>query len=491
MQTKYDSFSVCLDRIIRQRDISPAQLSRLLGHKSRTTLQRIFNGSAGSDSIHKIYTEVCGCCALELSEEEKNALYTSVVVDQVGASTLQARDEIRNLLRPSVCETAPIVVYQGEKKRTLSEITAEMNQAEHSEVLILNCAWKVFAGELHSLLSTVSPDRLNIQHYMAITNDLPRTVSIIGILRDLFGFVNYSCFSIIDKNNPAEPLTYMGMNGVAVRIHLGDSIREYQLIFTGESSGIMLETHGAYTYWENYLKALNCSIQSIKTTYPAISSAEDYIAFTEIYRKTEENRNIYMYKPDLCFALIATYIIRQACLDNAVEIGTDIPDFMEMLEKLAEIQDKRFYNIFNQKKAVHIVFFPSAIRKFAHTGFQSDHFYLLRPFTIDERIEILSHLVHQMRTNPYFNVYLLRDEQNFVPMEATCYEGQGVQFTYAYTDYNLSSGHTEAIITNEEFCDLFLNFFRNDLLVNHVYSSSAAVFLFESLIEELKNEKVQ
>ena len=487
MQNKYESFSVCLDRLIRQRNLTPAQLSRLLEHKSRTTLQRVFNGSAGIDSLQKICAEVCGCPALDLTAEEKDALHTAVSVDQVGAATLRARDEIRSLLRPSNSETARIVVHQGPKECTLSEITEEMKQADSSDVLILNCAWRAFADELNHLLSTVSADRLNIQHYMAITNDLPRTVSIIGILRDLFGFVNYRCFSIIDNSNPTDPLTFMGMNGAAIRIRHGDSVKEYQLIFTGEFNGVMLEAPGTYTYWENYLKALNCTVSSIKTTYPAISSAEDYISFTDVYRKTEENRNIYVYKPDLGFPLIPTHIIRQACLDNAAEIGADIPDFMEMLEKLAEIQNKRFHNIFNQKKAVHTVFFPSAIRKFAYTGFQTDHFYLLRPFTVEERIEILTHLVYQMRTNPYFHVYLLRDEQNFVEMEAICYEGCGVQFTSAYTDYNLSSGHTEAIITHEEFCNLFLNFFRNDLLVNHVYSSAAAVFLFESLIEELKN----
>ena len=194
-----------------------------------------------------------------------------------------------------------------------------------------------------------------------------------------------------------------------------------------------------------------------------------------------------MFKPDPCFPLISTEIVKKACLDNIPQVGADVPDFLDMLENLADIQEARFRNIFSQKKAVHIVFFPSALRRFARTGCLTDHVFLLRNFTVSERIEILSHLVHQIRTNPYFNVYLLRDEQNFIEIEATCYEGEGVQFTPAHTDYNLGSGHTEAIITNEEFCGLFLDFFRDDLLVNHVYSPSAAVFLLESLISELRS----
>jgi len=491
MQNKYESFAVCLDRIIRERELTAAQLSRMLNHKSRTTLQRIFNGSAGLDSIRKICSEVCECDTLELTEEERNALETAVTVDQVGVSLLQARDEIRNLLRPSSHEEQHIVVLDGDKKRKLSEITNEMSRADYSEVLLLNCSWKAVACELQELLTTVPSEKLSVRHYMAISSDLPRTASLIGMLRDLFGFVSYSCYSVSDKSNPAGPLAFMGMNGAALRIRNDNTVTEYQLIFTGESSGVMLEAPGCYAYWENYLNALNYTSRSVKTTYPTVTSAEDYVSFTDTYRQIEENRNIYMFKPDICLNQISTRIVLDACRDNAAEIGADVPGFFEMLEQLAEIQEARFRNIFSQKKAVHVIFAPSALRKFAGTGLQTDHFYLLRPYTVSERIEILSHLVHQVCTNPYFNIYLLRDEHSFVEMEATCYEGHGVQFTPARTDYNLASGHTEAIITNEEFCELFLNFFRDDLLVNHVYSSSAAVFLLETLIAELKDKQSQ
>lgn len=487
MQNRYESFGVCLDRIIRERDLNAAQLSRILEHKSKTTLSRVFSGTAGLDSIRKICAEVCSSEELDLSDEEKTALLMAVEVEQFGAHTLRARDEISSLLRPAVINEPPILIHDGEKDRPLSEIYAEIGRADESEILVLNCSWKAFACELFTLLTSVSPEKLTVRHYMALNNDPARTASMIGTLCELFGFIHYSCYSISDRSNPTGPLDFMGMNGIAVRIRSGSEITEYQIIFTGEYRGMILKAEGAYTYWDTYISQMNRNARPIKTTYPQVSSAEDYVTFTDIYRQTEENRNIYMYKPDLCFPLIATHIIKKACLDNVSQIGTDIPDFMDMLEKLAEIQEARFRNIFSQKKAVHLVFSPSALHKFAKTGCQTDHFYLLRPFTVSERIEILTHLVHQIRTNPYFNVYLLRNEQDFIEIEATCYEGHGVQFTPAHTDYNLGSGHTEAIITNKEFCELFLNFFRNDLLVNHVYSPSAAIFLLESLISELKS----
>ncbi|MBQ2724682.1 MAG: hypothetical protein IJF78_03140 [Clostridia bacterium] len=491
MQNYYESFSVCLDRIIRRREITPAQLSRILGHKSRTTLSRVFSGNAGIDSIRKICSEVCGCEELELTEEEKTALTTSVEVDKAGASVLRARDEIRQLLRPAQRKEQTIQIRTGSGQIPLAHMTEKLNNADESEILVLNCAWSAMAGEMYTLLNTIPMERLTVRHYMAINADPARTASMIGTMIGLFGFVNYSCWSISGGDDPTGTLAFMGMNGIAIRTRKGGKTEEYQLIFTGEYSGVMLCADGTYAYWEQYLQELNRDARSVKTTYPHITSAEDYVSFTDTYRRIEENRNIYMYKPDFCLPLIPTRIQLQSCRDNAAQIGLNIPDFMETLEKLAEIQEARFRNFFIQKKAVHMILFPSAIRQFAKTGLQSDHFYLMRPYTVGERIEIMSHLVHQIRTNPYFNIYLLRNEKSFLEMEATCYEGKGVQFTPAHTDYNLSSGHTEAIITNEVFCDLFLQFFRDDLLKNHVYSPAASLFLLESLISELKNETAE
>lgn len=488
MQNQYESFRTCLEQIIRRRNLNAAQLSRMLGHKSKTTLSRIFSGTAGPDSIRKIHAEVTGCADLELTPEEQNALALSAEADRVGSHILRARDEISQLLRPSVRNEPPIVVRSGENYRLLSEISAEMARADASEVLVLNCSWKAVACELFTLLSSIPPENLTVRHYMALNSDPARTAAMIGTLRELFGFIHYSCFSVSDRSNPTGSLAFMGMNGAAVRLRRGYEIIEYQIIFTGEYRGMMLEASGAYTYWDNYLAELIRDARPIKTTYPCVTSAEDYVTFTDIYRGIEENRNIYMYKPDLSFPLIATHIVRNAFLDNIRKNFSDIQGFMGMLERLSEIQDARYENIFSQKKAVHIVFSTTAIRRFAKTGCQTDHFFLLRPFTPEERIEIFSHLVHQIRTNPYFNVYLLRDENSFIEIEATCYEGHGVQFTPAHTDYKLGSGHTEAIITNEEFCELFLDFFRDDLLLHHVHSPSAAVFLFESLIADLKAE---
>lgn len=486
MQKTYESFRVCLERIIRERDITAAELSRILEHKSKTTLSRVFAGTAGLDSIRKICREASQSPVLALTEEEKNALELAVRTDEVGEGVLRARDEIRELLRPTRRNEPAIIMRSETGAVPLSEVARMMQEAGHADVLIFNCSSHALAQELAFLLGSMPMEKLTVRHYMAVNSDPARTASMIVTLTGLFGFANYTCFSMPSGGDPTGPLAFIGMNCIACRIAGDTGTREFQMMFTDGYSGILHESPGIFTYWERYLALLSIPARPIKTTYPPVFSPEDYVTFTDTYRRLEENRNVYMFKPDICLNQIETEILRSAFLDGARQIGMDTPEFTATLNRLAEIQEMRFRNTFTQHKVTHVVFSETAIRKFAETGCTSDHFFLMRPYTKEERARILTHLAHQTQSNPYFNAYLLRDDRGFTGMEATCYEGEGVQFIPADTDYNLSSGHTEAIIVDEEFVGLFLRFFREDLLKHHVTPPAAAAKLFTELAEELR-----
>ena len=485
MHKTYESFRVCLERIIRERDITAAELSRILGHKSKTTLSRVFSGTAGMDSIRKVYREVSESSALSLTEEEKAALALAVHTDEVGEGVLRARDQIRELLQPTR-QPVPEIVMQSETGAfPLCNLTGLLRQSDSAEVLILNCSSRALARELAVLLGSAAMDKLTVRHFMAVNSDPARTASMIVTLTGLFGFPNYTCFSVRGGSDPTGPLAFIGMNCIACRVVSDGAVREYQMMFPDEYSGVIHESAGIFAYWERYLALLDISPRPIKTTYPPVFSPGDYLTFTDTYRRLEENRNVYMFKPDVCLNQIETEILKNACLDGARQAGLDTPDFTRTIERLAEIQQMRYRNTFTQHKVTHVVFSETAIRKFAETGCTSDHFFLMRPYTKAERARILENLAHQTRTNPYFNAYLLRDDRGFTGMEATCYEGEGVQFIPADTDYNLATGHTEAIIVDEEFCGIFLHFFREDLLKHHVTTTAAAAKLFGELAEEL------
>ena len=47
---------------------------------------------------------------------------------------------------------------------------------------------------------------------------------------------------------------------------------------------------------------------------------------------------------------------------------------------------------------------------FAMTGRMSDHFWMMRPFTPEERVIILKELLTQQQKNPYFHIFFLKDD---------------------------------------------------------------------------------
>ena len=59
--------------------------------------------------------------------------------------------------------------------------------------------------------------------------------------------------------------------------------------------------------------------------------------------------------------------------------------------------------------------------------------------------------------------------------------------TKPYTNYDLASDHTEAIVTQKEFCERYKAFYMNDLLERHVISDAETMALLDELIEVAKN----
>ena len=75
------------------------------------------------------------------------------------------------------------------------------------------------------------------------------------------------------------------------------------------------------------------------------------------------------------------------------------------------------------------------------TGVQSDHFFIQRAYTLEERREILRRMYHAMQADPHFNIHFLRADMPELNNETTFYEGKGVLLMDAYTGYDLHDDH--------------------------------------------------
>jgi len=158
----------------------------------------------------------------------------------------------------------------------------------------------------------------------------------------------------------------------------------------------------------------------------------------------------------------------------------------KIIGELREVHEQRFENICQKSRPTSIIFSSEAMERFARTGMESDHFFALRPYTGEERAQILGHILKQMKENPAFHVYFFK--KDFAPplMEVTLFEGEGTLMTKPFTDYNLADDHAEVLITSDAFCAHYKAFFTGDLLARHVMGPEETETELERLIEIAK-----
>lgn len=221
----------------------------------------------------------------------------------------------------------------------------------------------------------------------------------------------------------------------------------------------------------------------IKASFMQHASPEDYLRYTEKFRELEESTALFDIKSDVPINYIHPEILRAPITDGFRSVGFGkAGEQKQLVDRFYEIQLKRWNNFFKKNKVTHTIFTYESMRQFAMTGLQSDHFFAMRPYDIKERREILKFLRNQTANNPFFTVYFFRKEFHAVHNEIGLYEGKGVVFTKSNTNYKLDEEHAEAMITQNEFCSLFKNYFLKELLARDVTSSKETLMILDELI---------
>ena len=98
-----------------------------------------------------------------------------------------------------------------------------------------------------------------------------------------------------------------------------------------------------------------------------------------------------------------------------------------------------------------------------------------------------------LEENPYFHLYLMRPEEvdSFVDLEATYLDGVGLQLTPTGTNYYITDGWTETMLTEESFCALYREFFMEELIGRHTCPPEDSVALLQEIIGDLQEEQTK
>lgn len=482
MQNNYEFFAITLEEIMKSRDLSINELTRLLNLKSKTTLVRILQKSAGQKSVQSIYNLLIQNSDLDLTSAEVEKLHQSLSLETQDIYRQSVYDELRKLLFKNDSSAKEIHILNSEKCTSLHEFFQNLPDCD-TECIIIGCESLPFADDISYFLNRPTKNLISVSQYFHNIPTKPhKMIQAINLAAPLLCCKNYMAYTI-----SSQTINYV-IHAIIFRCSTTNGSREYELFFCNENTAVLYEGKGVMDKWNAYLKMF--SHQPIKTVMDV--SPDNYIAFTETYRHLEEYCNIYKFRPDLCICYIPSNIANAALVDKCR--NSNLPFSNSTITEITNVHRKRYENIFSQKRATHLIVSASAMRKFAETGMQSDHAHIMRPYTITERIQILSSCINQINTNPYFQIYLLTEEaedliySNNSPLEMVCYGGKCVQFTPAITDYNLNDGHSEVFIKDKLFIRQFTDFFLNDLVLNYTQPKEETINLFSTLVSELLSQ---
>ncbi len=503
-------FDKCLEEIMEKRELSVTQLSYMLGYKSKTPLLRSMQGKAGVRSLGNIYEDMCSCAALALTEGEKNDLGVACQIEYYGLDHYRARLEMHRLLLKDTCDnqekTSMTICTAAGTKWELTEFLGRFvrdDKAMPDTIPVKNVEILLCGGCYQTVTEAVADmmwrlgDVGKVKHIFRLNDDMAQTIRYIRNLVPLVGFQNYEAYITYDVNVMKDNVYRYSSPGHAMLIKVTthtepNETREFQLLLQNEKCGVVLESPGVWDVWQQYILPVWSGARLIVSPPPCV---RDYVSLLKHFTMLEKSRELLAFKRDFCLNFIPPDILYHAILDTASYISdscTEVVEVVDNLDRLWSLQEKRFQNICTKKSPTHWVASTAAMRKFARTGVQSDHFFAMRPFTVEERVRIFRVLQDLCRENQSFHFYLLKEEEEdrYIPLEANYYVGIGFHMTPIDAHYNLSNQWNETLITETDFCELYREFYLKELLPYHTKPYDETMAVLDEIVERLEKGEI-
>lgn len=468
----------------RRYDLSLLDMSRKLGYKSKTSLDRIINGNVRKESILKF--EQMMRSAFRLEQKEALALKQAVQLALLGREDFALKNELLNFVQQnSELSGDQLIVYDSTCGKTI-KLADKFSEADEVHVFIINCAFhKQIYGFLKSVLAKNESN--TVEQYFSASGDDIQTFRRLNAVMPLLFERNYSCFVRYLKYSDDEVLhgSINSENVIIVEWTGKDAEKQTDMIILRDKeTGLLLSVNEVDQTSRELLGIDPAEYETVKRTYFDYDKLEDYIRYSADYAALERNHAIWKIKPDIGVDQIPLEILKSAMLEGMPQ-DEAFPE--PVLDALSEIYRKRYQNTYSKKRHAFTIFKRGAMHRFAITGRTSDHFWAMRPYTPEERIVILSDLLKQQTENPYVHMRFLKDDAMLRNIEVAYYDNEGILILQSDTDYDLDDKHSEAFITQKRALDTFKRFFMNTLMKEYVCSESETRAYLIELITEVHN----
>ena len=467
-------------------------MARMIGLKSRNSLFRILDDTSGPAAQMSFYEHLIASDSVNFSDEEMAALKRALEVSRVGVEGYCTNQAMHKLLvdvsRDS--EEPPLRLdRRGKLNDTLDNLFKAYTACREINMTIIGCYDRaIFETIRRCLLDVDTGCRVHIFHvFYAGDDDIIRATA---AAQPLLYSPAYEAYCVMPGTFSTEREQIYRANSIAVRLVDQKGHEQVHMLSLYDYKHMLLIeqcSKDSLLAFDHMLKEDRCCMQPLQTPFELCRTAEDYLHFAEKCCKLERTRSIYNVKGDIPFSFIhpATFI---AAAEDGMREAELYPEDESLMGRIFAVQKARYENFYRKNRVTHMIFSPKVMMDFARTGVQCSRFIALRPYTREERVDILSKIRRHEEENPYFNVYFFKPLFNPPKMEICLYEGAGVRLAKPnIKGMESEKGHVETLITHRAFCEKYKAFYLKELLVNQVEDKRTTLRMLDELIEMAKN----
>lgn len=376
---------------------------------------------------------------------------------------------LRRLLcgKPAASSVPPVLYTTENVQQTF---TGHFGAVKLRRMLILNCER---VSVFHDISLLLANQPFEITHYMYASQDVTHTVRALHAALPILYSPNYSGFSYLLPSDPDHVVRGLMTSDLIACEYTGADFALHQelIVFDSSYSGRSCMLNGG-------LDALYALLPSKESMQPVHVPApgDDLLAYNGFCAELEKNHAVYRIKPDLGLEQIPVNLLEPAVRDAAPA------EVLAFLGPLTDMFAKRQQNVLTKSQPQYHVMKKNALARFVQTGRTSDHLWCCRSFTMEERAQILIYLRDQLLALPNFHLYLLRDDDALRDDEVILYDGIGLSLIKPGTDYGLEQSHTEILITQKEFLNVYKRFFTESILGYRVETEAVTRIFLDKLI---------
>lgn len=462
--------------ILKNHRMSVSELTNRLGYQSKTSLVRIMNNQVSGRALDTFARRLNTC--LKLTQDETDRL-TGIMEQLRWQEDYVASREMLGFLRGDRLASSDIFL-EDVSDGTQCLMSQRYADAHDIRVTLINCQ---YVPIYQQLLNVVRSQGAQVEHYMMMRDDFARVIHSINALIPLVfekGYSGYSC----RENDAHSVLGLRAADLMLIKYRDAQDIYCEELLSFDRENHAFLRRQAEPEIIERMFGIRREEFEPIKTVFFENAGLESYVRFCESCAELEHNRCVYKIKPDLGMDLIPADILGAAIDEGGKLTFSQTRDFSEQFR---EVNRERIRNAYEKRRTSKRLMKRSAMMNFAKTGRLSDHSWSMRPFTPEERVRILELLRENMRSNPYFEVYFLKNDDFLRNEKIGYYEGMGVMIVNGKTDYSPSSNHTEVMIVHAGFMRMFKEYFDRSLTSDHVIPQDEALAFIDQLIDVASN----